>query len=311
MKISRASGANRLRDLIKAAFVCLTVLAVADQTRAQRPAANDSFPRWSSDGRKFVFTSDRDGDLELYVMNVDGTMPIRLTHSPGRDAHASFSRDDRRILFQSPRKNGVDTNIYVMQSDGTHAIQLSDLKGFAGVPMYSPDERFIAFQWRESNDFSDEKKWRVCIMESNGNAFRVITSGDANDQVPNWSRNGDRLLFYSDRTGKNQIYTMRPDGSDVRRVAATAFDDSVAYWSPDNKQIAFISDRDGEPDLYTMDANGENVHRLTHTHATERAPVWSPDGKRIAFSSDGDGPSEICTINADGSRLACGVGKVP
>ena len=191
----------------------------------------------------------------------------------------------------------------------TCATQLSDLSGFAGVPMYSPDEKFIAFQWRESNDFKDEKKWRVCIMQANGKGFRAITSGDANDQVPNWSRTGDRLLFYSDRSGKNQIYTMRPDGSDVRRVATTPFDDRAAYWSADNRRIAFISDRDGEPDLYTMDSDGANMHRLTQTRGTERAPVWSPGGKQIAFSSDRDGPSEICIIDADGSHLACGIGK--
>jgi len=103
-------------------------------------APNHMFPQWSHDGKRIVFTSDRDNDPEIYVVNADGSNPLRLTYAPGRDAHPFFSRDGRRIVFQSPRANGEDTNIYVMKSDGSHVVPLTNLKGFAGVPVYSPDD---------------------------------------------------------------------------------------------------------------------------------------------------------------------------
>jgi YVTN family beta-propeller protein len=133
----------------------------------------------------------------------------------------------------------------------------------------------------------------------------VITPGLANDQVPNWSRDGKRLLFYSDRTGKDQIYTMKPDGTDVRRVFASEFNDNAAFWSRGSRKISFTSDRDGNRELYVMDADGKNARRLTNTRATERAGVWAPDGTRIAFSSDGDGPAHIYVTTVDGSRVVC------
>jgi TolB protein len=89
--------------------------------------------------------------------------------------------------------------------------------------------------------------------------------------VPNWSRDGKRLLFYSDRSGKDQIYTMKPDGTDVRRLAAAESNDKAAFWSPDNKKITFTSDRDGNSEIYVMQADGKNVRRLTNTKATERS----------------------------------------
>ena len=285
------------------AAIVLTFPAIRTQTASA--TGNNMFPQWSHDGAKIAFTSDRDGDPEIYVMNADGSSPRRLTNTPGRDAHPFFSRDGRKIVFQSPRANGIDTNIYVMNSDGSNVVKLTNLKGFAGVPVYSPDEKLIVFQWRESNNFQDDSKWRICLMNSDGSGFRVITPGQANDQVPNWSRDGKRLLFYSDRTGKDQIYTMKPDGTDVLRVVASEFSDNAAFWSPDNKKITFASDRDGNTELYVMDADGKNPQRLTNTRATERGGVWSPDGKRIAFSSDGDGPTRIYTIYADGSNLVC------
>ena len=217
------------------AVIILTLQSKADafphyfKTQAARGTGNNMFPQWSHDGKRIVFTSDRDGDPEIYVMNADGTSPHRLTHTPGRDAHPFFSRDGKRIVFQSPRANGVDTNIYVMNSDGSNVVKLTNLKGFAGVPVYSPDEKLIVFQWRETNNFEDNSKWRICLMNIDGSDFRVITPGLANDQVPNWSRDGKRLLFYSDRTGKDQIYTMKPDGTDVRRVAASEFNDNAAF----------------------------------------------------------------------------------
>src|SRR5688572_13782771 len=100
-------------------FIALMLLAcAANIAKSQTPGVSNSmFPQWSHDGRRIVFTSDRDGDPEIYVMNSDGSSPVRLTNSKGRDAHPIFSRDGKRIVFQSPRGNGVDTNIYVMNSD--------------------------------------------------------------------------------------------------------------------------------------------------------------------------------------------------
>jgi YVTN family beta-propeller protein len=248
-----------------------------------------------------VFTSDRDSDPEIYVMHADGSMRRRLTFSPGRDAHPSFSRDGSKILFQSPRANGHDTNIYIMGSDGSTVLQLTRLKGFAGVPVYGPDGKTIVFQWRETSDFNDARKWRLCLMDADGGNVRPLTLGEANDQVPSFSPDGKHLLFFSDRTGKDQLYTMRPDGGDVRRVASTASNDSDGSWSPDGTKIAFTSDRNGSVDIYVMDADGGHVHRLTDLHATARGPVWSPDGKRILFSVDGLGASAIFVVGANGA----------
>ncbi|MFL5434279.1 MAG: TolB family protein, partial [Myxococcales bacterium] len=84
------------------ALICAAALHVIDQ-----------FPSVSPDGRKIAFMSDRDGDIEIYVMNLDGSNPTRLTRSPGRDAHPEWSPDGRKIYFQSPRDGGVP-QVFVM-----------------------------------------------------------------------------------------------------------------------------------------------------------------------------------------------------
>lgn len=236
-------------------------------------------------------------------MDAAGTNVTRLTHSPGRDAHPYFTLDNTKIVFQSPRGNRFDTNLYVMKSDGSEVIPLTNLKGFAGVAVCSPDQKSIAFQWRETSDFHDAKKWLICLINTDGSNFRAITSGQANDQVPNWSGDGKRLIFYSDRMAKDQIYTMKADGTDVQRVSNSDSNDTAASWSPDGKKIAFTSDRSGNNEIYVMTTDATQVRRLTNTKATERAAIWSPNGDNLLFSSDGDGPSNIYVMNSDGSKI--------
>src|SRR6266567_261600 len=88
--------------------------------------ANDSEPAWSPDGHRIAFMSDRSGDIEIYVADIDGSRLVQLTHSPGRDAHPAFSHDGTKIAFQSPR-DGPYPQIYVMKADGSEQVKLTNL----------------------------------------------------------------------------------------------------------------------------------------------------------------------------------------
>jgi len=94
-----------------AAICALLLLPFVGKSQDATPnlgAVQNSDPAWSPDGSKIAFMSDRDGgDIEIYVMNADGSHQTRLTNSPGRDAHPSWSPDGKNIYFQSPRDGGM------------------------------------------------------------------------------------------------------------------------------------------------------------------------------------------------------------
>ena len=103
-------------------------------------------PAWSPDGRKLAFVSERDGNSEIYVMNVDGSAQENLTEQPASDSHPSWSRDGRRIVFVSRRDGNAE--IYVMNADGSGLRNLTRTPSADRDPAWSPDGRAIAFVQR-------------------------------------------------------------------------------------------------------------------------------------------------------------------
>ncbi|MBM3239583.1 hypothetical protein FJZ31_25125, partial [Candidatus Poribacteria bacterium] len=101
----------------------------------------DWTPSWSPDGKKIAFASYRDGNGEIYVMNADGTNPIRLTNHPTTDWNPCWSPDGTKIAFASMRDG--DYQIYVMNADGTNIVKLTNPPGENDNPSWSPVDSFV------------------------------------------------------------------------------------------------------------------------------------------------------------------------
>jgi TolB protein len=98
----------------------------------------DGGQRWSPDGKKIAFTSDRTGQAEVYLMNVDGSQQTRLTTSP-KDASFNgpdWSPDGTKLLYLHSLPNGGE--IWIMNADGSGQTKLMDAYGFGDSPVWQP-----------------------------------------------------------------------------------------------------------------------------------------------------------------------------
>ena len=220
---------------------------------------------------------------------------------PGRDAHPFWSPDGKQIAFQSTRdaNKSFIVDIYKIDVDGKNPVRLTSLDGFTGVPSLSPDGKKILFQFKpmkESTDF-EKNKWHILVMDADGKNQRQLTTGQSEYQVPNWSPDGSKIIFFSDKTGNNEIYKMNGDGTGIIQLTNNPADDNAAFISPDGSMIAFKSNRNGAREIYCMDIDGDNVQRLTTGHDSYGGPSWSPDCKRIAFHSAASGKNELYVID--------------
>ena len=104
----------------------------------------NSFPEWSPDGTQIAFDSDRDGDLELFVMDADGSNMTQITNNSANDASPSWSPDGTQIAFHSDRDG--DLELFVMDADGSNMTQITNNSANDGFPEWSPDGTQIVFQ---------------------------------------------------------------------------------------------------------------------------------------------------------------------
>lgn len=130
---------------------------------------------------------------------------------------------------------------------------------------------------------------------------------------PDWSPDGTRLVFQSNRTGSSQIYVMNSDGSNVLRLTTHSANDAGPHFSPDGSKITFDSDRDGNSEVYIMNSDGTGQTRLTTNPMDDGHPNWSLDGSRIIFDSSRDTPNpkadwwdqyhDLYSMKVDGTDL--------
>jgi Tol biopolymer transport system component len=242
---------------------------------------------------RIVFDTSRDGNMEIYMMNADGSAPINLSNNQAADESPVWSPDGQKIAFVSNRE-GV-YQVYVMNPDGSNQTRLTNGQAENALPSWSPDGKRIAYQSIQDGN------WEIYVMDADGTNQTRLTNLQANDGGPSWSADGSKITFVSDRDGSLGIYAMKADGSDQTSIMSNSWIDSTPDWSPDGKRIVFTSDRDGNYEIYVMNADGSDQTRLTNNQVDDSHPSWSADGQKIVFVSSRDGNYEIYSMKADGS----------
>ncbi len=138
-------------------------------------------------------------------------------------------------------------------------------------------------------------------------SFINLTNNAAIDTRADWSPDGSKIAFDTDRNGNNEIYVMNANGTGLTRLTNNSYDDSQAAWSPNGSKIAYMSNSSGTYDVWVMDANGSNKTKLTTSGSGKVSgqPAWSPDGSQIAFTSNRTGSTgyDIYVMDADGSNV--------
>ena len=233
---------------------------------------------WHDDNILFVSSVDR--DLNIYVMNKDGTAK-RLTSSLSADYDPRFSPDGTRIVFTS-RRDGY-ANIYCMDRDGSNVVQLTFGKSIDSVGSWSPDGETIAFTSSRSGNYD------IYVMDSDGSDVVQLTDDPGNDGWPVFSPDGKKIVFVSDRNGSYDLYCM--DGEVITQLTDTPEYENYPQYSPDGKRIAFVSKNERGSKICIIKSDGGDREVLVPQQwivdgtmmVSYGIPVWSDTGDKIAF----------------------------
>ncbi len=249
--------------------------------------ALDWGPVWSPDGRYLYFASDRGGSMNLWRVRIDERSgktegaPEPVTTPAVSSGLMSFSRDGSRMLYAAQAR---DMNLYKIGFDPAREaiagepVQVTQSSKPLADPNFSPDGQWIVFNDRLTPQ-------NLMVVRSNGTGLRRLTEGAQLDRCPRWSPDGQRIVFFSNRSGTWQTYTIDPEGGHLQcHTDAPGNGARLPRWSPDSKRVIYIAN--GKVGILDPAKawSDQPARLLPDPGPGERFAVasWSPDGGMLA-----------------------------
>ena len=251
----------------------------------------DYAPAFSPDGSTLAFVrSVVTGNVsDLYTVQLKGGDPKRLTYSNRAIAmQLAWTADGREIVFCSDQ-GGVFTLWRVSSSGGTPR-PIEGVGAGGCAPAVSRKSNQLAYQQM----LRRHGIWRLKLddpIHGHAPAVQVVSAKGVNHR-PDFSPDGNRIAFESDRLGYQDIWICDSDGSNCGQLTSLHGVASAARWSPDGRHIAFEFRPKDHSEIFLVDVPGGRPHLLPTLPGSDNGgPSWSRDGKWIYFYSDKGGGS--------------------
>jgi Tol biopolymer transport system component len=248
--------------------ICIMNADGSGQRQLTNEAATHFYPSLAADGESIVFSSNRDGNFEIYRMNANGGDLAQLTDNLGSLYAAEVSPNGRRIVFTA--EGGGKQNIWLMRIDGSNPRALTD-SGSDIDPTWSPDGEKIAFV------SAREGRNQIYVMSADGQNPRPIAAsilprpGGRLD----WSPDGQWLGAYGGPEGQREVYLVHVSSGEVIQMT-NGGDNLAPSFSPDGGWIVFTSFRTGNNDLFVLSLDGQGPYRITNRILADWQPRWGP-----------------------------------
>jgi Tol biopolymer transport system component/DNA-binding winged helix-turn-helix (wHTH) protein len=268
-------------------------------TKPPQGSIGDTGPQFSPDGRFIAFRRTTSSSVnELFIVPVlPGAEARRITSDNAFISGHAWAPDGRDIVMASTR-------------NGSKGLWRVSVATGAVKPMPGVGEQayFLALS-RQKNRLAystwsvDTNIWRATVApkgDESTEPVEVIAS-TLEDLSPQYSPDGRRIAFRSNRSGSDEIWVADADGRNPVRL--TSFRGPLTgtpRWSPDGSAIAFDSRPVGNSDIYVVAATGGATRRITTSPADDVVPSWSGDGKWIYFGSNRTGSWQVWKAPAQG-----------
>ncbi len=266
----------------EAAELFLLDLTTGLEEPLTRNDAQDTTPAVSPDGRQVAFVSDRDGDSEIFVVELacleaDNASESceaaarQVTDNAVEDRSPAWTPDGRAILFASDASFAGRFNLYRISLDGRDLTRLTESDEDEDHPSASPDGRYVVYSaWQDGNLATGAIK----RLDLRSGETITLADNEGNDRAPAYSPDGRWIVFQRDGPNRAALWVMDAAGGNQRPVYDGPGEDWGGAWSPDGRLLAFTSDESGAGEIYLIAAGGGAPRKISSGGGAY--PAWVP-----------------------------------
>jgi TolB protein len=208
----------------KVSAVYVQRLATGERRRVSARAGINGAPAWSPDGRQLALTLSRDGNLDIYTLDLGTQTLTRITTDDAIDTEAEWSRDGRSLYFTSDRAGNAQ--VYRVALDGARrAERVTFTNGYNARPRLSPDGKELALVTL------DRGGYRIGVLDLESRNLRVITNA-RQDESPSFAPNGAMVIYATRDRGRGSLAFASSDGRFQQRLSSDQGDVREPAWSP-------------------------------------------------------------------------------
>jgi Tol biopolymer transport system component/DNA-binding winged helix-turn-helix (wHTH) protein len=281
-------------------IVSIRTLEKRKLTSPPASALGDFAPAFSPDGRTVAFNRAGHGG-GIFLVPIVGGEPRRVT----QEQHFWLERlawtpAGRELIFSiSEGAPESSDSLWRVPASGGTPERLAVGGRNAANPAVSSRGNRLAYEERRH----DANVWKIAVRPSTQPALlpSQLIASTRHEAGPQFSPDGARIAFHSDRTGNFEIWVCDAAGSHL--VQLTSFGGPMVgtpRWSPDGRRLAFDGLVKGNADIYLVNLEGGVPHRVTTEPSSEVAPSWSADGRWIYFASNRTGRYEVWKVPSAG-----------
>jgi len=236
---------------------------------------NNSYPAFKPDGTKLAFTSDRDGNKEIYLADWDGSNQQRLTNNKVNDDNASWSPNGRWIVYYSETgKGSEEANVFVIDAENPLPLQITRFKGRNTTPRFDIEKKRIVYS---TNRFWPG--WDICSWDLLEKKEKCLLSGAQTYCRPRFSPNGLFLAYSAGAFNEVDIDVLNLKSNEKKNLTNLPGKEYDASWSGDGKYIAFTAEN-GRRDVFNVFVqaldNPKSLRPLITSDISIRFLDWSP-----------------------------------